>query len=63
MIQNWFEDENLGFIPGYYSVQDTMADIKEHPEARLLLGGMMAKAIEARGDVAKMYNLVLKLKK
>lgn len=57
MIQNWFEDENLGFIPGYYSVQDTMADIKEHPKGKLLLGRMMAKAIEARGDVAKNVQL------
>ena len=57
MIQNWFEDENLGFVPGYYSVQDTMADIKAHPEGKRLLGKMMAKAIEARGDVAQNVQL------
>lgn len=57
MIQNWFEDENMGFVPGFYSVQDTMADIKCHPEGKMLLGKMMETAIKARGDVAKNVQL------
>lgn len=42
----------MGFILGYYSVQDTMADIKSHPE-----GKMLEKAIGARGEVAKNVQL------
>lgn len=39
--------------PGYFSIMDTMADIKKDPQAGALLAKIMAKARESYGDVAK----------
>lgn len=56
-IQNWFEDPKMAVKPGYFSVQDTMGDIKSVPEGKQILDRMMAEALKARGDVAQNVQL------
>lgn len=56
-IHNWFEDEDLAVKPGYFSVQDTMGDIKSVPEGKALMDAMNAHALKARGDVAQNVQL------
>ena len=52
-VTNWFDKEELTVIEGYYSLKDTMADLKKSPEAEAVLAPLQEKAMEAYGDVAK----------
>ena len=52
-VVNWFDKEELTVIDGYYSVKDTMADLKKSPEAAAVLAPLQEKATAAYGDVAK----------
>lgn len=49
-LENWFDKE--AFNTGCYSIQDTLGDLKKHPQAAALLNKIMAKARASRGDVA-----------
>lgn len=52
-VVNWFDKPKELIRPGYFSIMDTMADIKKDPQAGKLLAQIMAKARESYGDVAK----------
>lgn len=52
-VINWFDKEELTVIEGFYSVKDTMADLKKSPEAVAILAPLQEKAAAAYGDVAK----------
>ncbi len=56
-VVNWFDKPEELVRPGYFSIMDTMADIKKDPQARALLETIMAKAKESYGDVAKGVRL------
>jgi beta-galactosidase len=49
-VVNWFDQEPID--PDYYSVNDTLASLRENPESGAIVNGMMAKAAASRGDVA-----------
>lgn len=52
-VVNWFDKEELTIVEGYYSIKDTMADLKKSPEAAVVLAPLQEKATAAYGDVAK----------
>lgn len=52
-VVNWFDKEELAVVEGYYSVKDTMADLKKSAEAAAILAPIQEKATAAYGDVAK----------
>lgn len=49
-ITNWFDQDEID--PAYYSVADTLAEIRRNPEAGAVMEAMMAQAAASRGDVA-----------
>ena len=50
-VANWFDaDEN---DPAYFSIGDTLGEIRKNPQARALVDAMMEQGAAARGDVAK----------
>lgn len=53
VVINWFDREDMEIKEGFYSIKDTMADIKKSPQGAALLNAMMQKAVAARGDVAQ----------
>lgn len=50
-VVNWFDREQPD--PAYYSVADTLAEIRESPEAGAIVNRMMEQASASRGDVAE----------
>lgn len=50
-IINWFDKEELN--KDYFSVTDTLGCLMQHPEAGMIVNGLMAKASASRGDVAE----------
>ncbi|MDE6675120.1 MAG: glycoside hydrolase family 2 protein [Acetatifactor sp.] len=50
-VVNWFDQEALD--PNYFSVSDTLADLRANPEAGAIVEQMMAKGAASRGDVAE----------
>ena len=60
-IKNWFDNDDEITKPGFFSIKNSMAEIKSHPAAAAVLNELIsplqAKAAEAYGDVAK--NVVL----
>ena len=52
-IVNWFEQRDNVKRDGYYSIKDSMADIKQCPAAAALLEPLAAKASSAYGEVAQ----------
>ena len=52
-VVNWFDKPEELTRPGYFSILDTMAEIKQSPPAAALLAEIMAKSRESYGDVAK----------
>jgi len=52
-VINWFDREDMNEIEGFFSIKDTMADLKSSPEAARLLAVMMEKVKAKRGDVAQ----------
>ncbi len=49
-VTNWFDSEDID--PTCFSVQDTLGELRAHPQAGAVVNGMMAKASAERGDVA-----------
>ncbi len=54
---NWFDKPEEMLREGYYSIMDTMADIKKDSRAAKLLADIMASARKAHGDVA--HNITI----
>ena len=50
-VINWFDQEEIN--PDFFSIQDTMGELRQHPQTAVLLEGMMEKLHASRGDVAK----------
>lgn len=60
-IVNWFDDDSQIVRPGFFSIKDTMADVKADPEAARVLEEYMAplqaKVVELFGDAARNVSL------
>jgi beta-galactosidase len=52
-VCNWFEEPGMEIIPGYYSIKDTIGDIKKSPEGAAIIDAMMAQASSAMGNMAE----------
>ena len=56
-VVNWFDREDEIVKGGYFSIKDSMGDVKAHPQASAVLNELIAplqaKAAAAYGDVAK----------
>lgn len=52
-VVNWFDRDDMQVREGYFSIKDSIAAIKEVPEAAALFGALMEKVVAAYGDVAK----------
>lgn len=50
-IVNWFDRDAID--PNFYSIEDTLADLRNHPQAAMMIDQMMAGASASRGDVAE----------
>ncbi len=49
-VTNWFDQE---IDPAYYSISDTLAELRSSPEAGPVIERMMAQGAASRGDVAE----------
>ena len=49
-VSNWFDADELD--PGCFSVNDTLGEIRSHPQAGPIIEAMMARGASERGDVA-----------
>ena len=60
-VVNWFDREDEVVREGFFSIKDSMKDVKENPQAHAVFDEMaaplQAKAVEAYGDVAKNVQL------
>jgi beta-galactosidase len=56
-VKNWFEDQGLEIIQGYYSIKDTIGEISSTPEGKALVDQMMAQMMAGIGDVAKNVSI------
>jgi beta-galactosidase len=56
-VTNWFDKPEELMRDGYYSIMDSMIEIKKNPEAAALLAKVMQRSKESYGDVAK--NVIL----
>ena len=52
-VTNWFDDPDMNNPEGFYSIKDTMGEIRQNPEGNKILDNMMAYAKSQRGDVAQ----------
>ena len=50
-VTNWFDAEEID--PTCFSIQDTLGELRAHPQAGEIIRQMMAKGAAARGDVAE----------
>ncbi|MBQ5952397.1 MAG: glycoside hydrolase family 2 protein [Lachnospiraceae bacterium] len=49
-VSNWFDSEEID--PACFSIQDTLGELRAHPQAGAVIEQMMAKGASERGDVA-----------
>ena len=49
-VTNWFDADELD--PSCFSINDTLGEIRQHPQAGAVVEAMMAKSAAERGDVA-----------
>ena len=49
-ITNWFDADDID--PTCFSIQDTLGEIRSHPQAGAVVDAMMARGASERGDVA-----------
>ena len=60
-VTNWFDREDEIEREGYFSIKDSMADVKANAEAQAVMDRLVvplqAKLVEAYGDVAKNVQL------
>lgn len=52
-IANWFDDTALPSPAGYFSIRDTLADIKRSEDGARLIASVMEAMATSRGDVGK----------
>jgi beta-galactosidase len=50
-IVNWFDRED--FNPNYFSIKDTLGELRANPQTEEIVEAMIKKARASRGDVAK----------
>lgn len=60
-VSNWFDEE--GFKTDCFSIKDSFGVLMAHEEAGKIVGALMQKMIESRGDVAKSANSNANLQK
>ena len=53
-VSNWFDEAE--FKSDHYSIRDSFGVLMAHPQAGKLVGNLMRKIVESRGDVAKTAN-------
>lgn len=56
-VVNWFDKPEEIVREGYYSILDTMGEVKKNPRGAALLAEIMALARKGRGDVA--HNITI----
>ncbi len=49
-VTNWFDADDID--PTCFSIQDTLGEIRSHPQAGAVVDAMMARGASERGDVA-----------
>ena len=49
-VTNWFDADELD--PSCFSINDTLGEIRQHPQAGAVVEAMMARGASERGDVA-----------
>lgn len=52
-VVNWFDRDDMLVREGYFSIKDSVAEVKTVPEAAELFGKLMEKVVASYGDVAK----------
>ena len=52
-VCNWFEEPGMEIIPGYFSIKDTLGDIKKSPTGAAIIDAMMAQVSSAMGNMAE----------
>lgn len=66
-VVNWFDREDEILREGYFSIKDSMADIKANPDAIAVFTELIApiqeKMVEAYGDVAKSVQIPEEMQK
>ena len=66
-VVNWFDRDDEIIREGYFSIRDSMGDVKTNAQAETvlneLLAPLQAKAVEAYGDVAKNIEMPESMKK
>ena len=60
-VANWFDEAD--FKTDCFSIRDSFGALMDHPEAGKIVGALMQKIIESRGDVAKSANSNANLQK
>lgn len=56
-VINWFDKPEELLREGYYSILDSMEDLKKNPQSAALLAKIMEKASASYGDVAKSIQI------
>lgn len=62
-VVNWFDREDMLVREGYFSIKDSVAAIKEVPEAAAIFGALMEKVVASYGDVAKNVQIPEEMQK
>lgn len=66
-VVNWFDRDDEIIREGYFSIKDSMGDVKANPAAMAvfdeLIAPIQAKAVEAYGDVAKNIQIPEEMQK
>lgn len=62
-IVNWFDKKEEMEREGYYSIFDTISDLRESPEALIVYDEVLATARKGYGDVAKNIHMPESVKK
>lgn len=53
IVTNWFDQEELAVREGFYSIQDSMGELRKSAEAMALIQPVLDKAQETYGDLAR----------
>jgi beta-galactosidase len=56
-VKNWFEETEIEIIPGYFSIKDTLGEIKRVPAGKEVIDQMMIQMTAYQGDMAQ--NVVI----
>ena len=50
-VANWFDSSSID--PAFYSVEDTLGDLRQNPKSAAIVNHMMEQASKSRGEVAE----------